>query len=160
MTDPADEDDTSELLVARWAPDDDGTGELHVRASSGGFAGVAKAWFDAEGLKRFAAALSAYPLPEEPLTIWGGFGANARTGGPAQEHVKFTVEPVGGKGQVRVHVRLANPRWPNDDATVAHHEAEIDLLTTYERLRRFSDHLRMVVEGRLGEAVLGTEVLV
>jgi hypothetical protein len=160
MTDLADEDDTSELLVARWAPDADGTGELHVRVASGGFAGAAKAWFDAEELKRFAVELSAYPLPEKPLTIWGGFGANARTGDPAQEHVKFTVEPIGGNGQVRVHMRLASQRWPNDGPTVAHHEAEIDLLTTYERLRRFSGHLRMVVEGRLGEAILGTELLV
>ena len=38
------------MLILKWQPDDDGTGELFVEASANGFSGKGKAWFDSISL--------------------------------------------------------------------------------------------------------------
>jgi hypothetical protein len=153
-------DETGESLEVRYAPDTDGTGKLYVAAATCGFAGESSAWFDTIGLIEFAEALSAYPLAEgTPVEIHGGFRANEEMGRPVQEHVGLSVEPVGGRGQIRVRIHLATPVWPNEAVTVPHHDVRLVFLTSYERLRYFSDHMVLTIRGQLTEAALGSDVL-
>lgn len=153
------DDDPANLLTVSYAADPDGTGKMHVRAAAGGFAGESAAWIDTSRLADFASSLSTYPIADdETITIWGGFGANPRTGQPAQEHVALVVGPVGSKGQVGVRVHLATPEWANTRPESVN-DVRLELLATYERLRHFRAHLLMVIQGRLDEATLGVEVL-
>jgi hypothetical protein len=154
------EDDPRELLTVKYQADVDGTGKLYVRAASKGFAGCSTAWFNTAELVEFASFLSAYPLPEDGnLTISSGFGANERTGEAAREHVSLTVGLVGRKGQVGVRVHLATPVWPDMRPGQAF-DVHLELLTTYERLRKFSGHMLGVLRGDYEEATLGAEVLI
>lgn len=157
MMDTYDDDPTSQLRV-RYAPDADGTGKLLVRAAFNGFSGEASAWFNTNSLIEFATALQAYPLPRDsPVTISGGFGSLDQPG-VTQEQIGLDVRPEGIKGQVVVLVHLATHDW-----TKTHPESindvHLELPTTYERLRRFSDHMTRVLRGGMEEAELGGERL-
>jgi hypothetical protein len=97
MSDGSDyDDDPSELLVMRYAADDDGSGKLHVSASTQGFSGQSAAWFDTNQLLEFAGSLNTYPIPDgTALEIASGFGANEKAGYPPQEHVAISVAAAG-----------------------------------------------------------------
>lgn len=154
------DDDPDEQLVLRYAPDDDGTGKLHVSASTQGFAGQSAAWFDTNRLLEFANSLSTYPIPDgTALEIASGFGANERAGYPPQEHVAISVVPVGNRGLLKVRIHLATPIWPTEGPEVQHHDLRLEMHTTYERLRRFGSHMERVLRTELPEAALGTESL-
>jgi hypothetical protein len=56
-------------------------------------------------------------------------------------------------------VHLTTPRW-RDTRAESVHDVRLELLTTYERLARFSDHLQRVVRGQLEDARLGGETLI
>jgi hypothetical protein len=153
-------DDAGEMLALSYQADYDGTGKLVVKAGSQGFAGISGAWFDTETLQDFARSLSIYPLPDENHPhVESGFGANPRTGATAQEHVGLEVGPVGGKGQVGIWIHLATAVWP-DARPKQFYEVRLELLTTYERLRMFSNHLGRVLDGDLDEATIAAEVLI
>jgi hypothetical protein len=74
-----------------------------------------------------------------------------------EEHVGIQVSPIGHFGQVSVVVHLADP-WPSDYHS-ARSDVRLEILTTYERMRRFSTDLGRVVTGELAEARLGYEHL-
>jgi hypothetical protein len=57
---------------------------------------------------------------------------------------------------VRVHLATAVESNTRPDSG---HEVHLELLTTYERLGRFSRHLIRVLRGDLDVAVLGQEVM-
>jgi hypothetical protein len=81
------------------------SGELRVVAAAWGFAGDSSAWFGAEVVLKFAAALSAYPLPEDgPITL--SDLADSGTD-PDGEYLGMLVQPIGIKGQVGFRVHLA-----------------------------------------------------
>jgi hypothetical protein len=152
-----DEDSTNQLVV-RYAPESDGTGKLSVRAAAGGFAGEASAWFDTVKLMEFATSLATYPLPDIPTTaISGGFGSLDRSG-VAEEHIGIVARPVEHRGQLGVRIHLSMPSW-QDTRPESVNEVWLELLTTYERLRLFSDHMVRVLKGQLNEAQLGGEQL-
>jgi hypothetical protein len=147
----ADEDENAQdRITFKWGGDDgDGFGRLTVTASANGYAGRSAAWFDRETVLRFARAIDAYPLPDEPIEISGGFG---ETGGqPAQEHVGIRVARVGLRGQVGISAHLATELWP-DTRRASLHDVRLELLTTYERLRFLSRHLSLIVDRRLDAA--------
>jgi hypothetical protein len=153
------EDDPSNQLVARFQADSDGTGKLVIRASADGFSGESGAWFDAQAVAAFASALGTYPLPEDnPPHIESGFWKRG-TQELEQELVSITVRPAGIKGQISVRVHLATEVWP-DMRPDSDSDVHLELLTTYERIRQFSDHLNRVVLGELDSATLGGESLI
>lgn len=148
----------ADFISARFAPESDGTGELHVMAVSGSFAGRSSAWFNANDVAKFAAQLAAYPLPDDaPVVLSSGYMANATTGEPAQEHVGIMVSPRGRLGQIVVAVHLATAHWAGSPGKP--NEVRLELLTTYERLRRFSIDLQQVVQGQQRTARLEAEGL-
>ena len=130
-------------------------GALTVVARANGFAGRSSAYFNASAILQFAERMAAYPLPDgEPLRIQSGmFPVNSDE---LEEHIGIGVAPVGSLVQVAVLVHLAEP-WPQRSGNRA--DVHLELLTTYERLRRFSPELARVVRGEQSEARLGGEVL-
>jgi hypothetical protein len=118
-----------------------------------GFSGVSEAWFDADVVIRFAEALAAYPLPgEHPLTLSSLADTES---GADREYLGLSVYPIGIKGQLGVRVHLAGPRFGRFV-----NEVDAELLTTYERLGQFSNHLVRVVHGELDAAEIGAEELI
>ncbi len=105
----------SDWVRIRWGGGDgDGIGKLRVSASANGFAGRSAAWFNREAVIDFGHALGAYPLPDEQITISGGFGA--KDDDPPQEHVGIHVAPVGAVGQVGMRVHLSTEVWVDSDS--------------------------------------------
>lgn len=134
--------------------DGTGTGELTVRASFDGFSGVGAAYFGDDQLLRFAEQLLAFPLPEgNPVEVFGGFWS--RTADVLEEeHVGLRVLPVGRRGQVTIRTHLATPR-----GGVPVQEVTVDVLTSYEALRRLSSDLAALVRGEVEEVGVKAERL-
>jgi hypothetical protein len=133
-------------LARRFAAGEDGTGEMHVSAASQGFGGRSSAWFDAVRLAEFGEALAGFPLPEEGLTLVSGFGSRTEPGQLEQEHVGLRIYRVHGRGQVGIGVHLAGQRWQGTRPESVP-DARFEILTTYQRLRQFSDDFRALAEG-------------
>ena len=158
--------DPSERLTMTFDHDDgDGFGLVRVVAATTGFRGAGEAWFDREQVTTFARSLSEYPL-SSPLVLVGGYGPTAREiqDGLAQpgdlryETVRLDVHPVGSKCQVGIAVHLATLPWPAGRPEAAY-DVRLELLTTYERLRLFSNRLLAVVGGQLPAVCIGAERL-
>ena len=131
--------------------DPDGTGELIVQASSGGFAGFASAWFDVQGLVEFATRLEAFPLPaEDPLVLEGGFWQN---GSILQRHVGLQFRQIDRRGAIGIQVELATPVHEGDRAS-SRAQAVFEILTDYADLQRFARDLGRLVSGATDEACL------
>jgi len=130
-------------------------GELLVAARANGFAGRSSAYFNDSAIRAFAARLAEYPLPDGNAPAISG-GTSDLGGGNYTELVGITVAPSESRGQLAVRVHLAESWSSRGDAK---HEVRLELLTTYERLRTFSEDLARVVNGGQSEAVLGEEVL-
>lgn len=148
---------TRDGMTFRWGSDDgDGIGKLTVTASANGFAGSSGAWFDRETVLAFAQAIEAYPLPDDPIELSGGFGAKGDQ--PPQQHVGVSVAATGRRGQIGIRAHLSTELWP-DTRPESVHDVRLELLTTYERLRFLSRHLMLIVEGRLEVAEVEGETL-
>lgn len=128
-----------------------------MAAWANGFAGTSAAWFDRRTIFGFAQAITAYPLPEEPIEISGGFGA--KDGAPPQEHVGVRVSRAGVRGQVGIRTHLSTEVWPNTRPESVH-RVRLELMTTYERVRFLGRHLTLLVEGRLAVAEIEGDRLV
>ena len=124
----------------------DGTGRLTVHAWFEGFSGVGAAYFGDDQLLQFAQSLGAFPLREDDcVEVSGGFWS--RTADVLEEvHVGLRVLPVGQRGQVSIRTHLATPRGAD-----AVQEATVDVLTSYEALRRMSFDLPALVRGQVEE---------
>lgn len=128
-------------------------GFLRASAESFGFVGTTEElFFDGEPLVRFASALAAYPLPSEPIRL---SSRTDREIDDEYEYLGLEVSPKGLKGQVRVRVHLA-ASFPGEPS----HDVRMEILTTYESLRRFSEDLRAALGGQNIEAVLAGEKLI
>ncbi len=141
-------------VLLTYDGDGDGTGRLTVCASFDGFAGVGAAYFGDDQLLRFAERLVAFPLPEDGcVEVAGGFWS--RTADVLEEvHVGIRVLPVGRLGQVSIRTHLATPK--ESDAV---QEATVDVLTSYEALRRLSSDLSALVRGEVEEVRVVAERL-
>jgi hypothetical protein len=150
--------DFQDKLLIRFMNEDDGTGKLHVRASCNGFSGDGSAWFSTEGLKDFASALATYPISEENSpAIRGGFYSKEKSGELEQEHLSLRVYPIDRTGHLGVQIRIATEVWPQT-RTESQHFVQLEILTTYEPLKRFSSQLKSLVNGDLKEAVLEADL--
>ncbi len=136
-------DVSDEFLEARWGGDDgDGIGRLTIHASASGFAGIGSAWFNQERVLEFAQEISCYPLdPTTERVIVGGYGSPEEM----QVLVALRAYQVGSSGQVGVRVQLASDVLGDDPARQC--RVDLELLTAYEALGRFSRQLRGLIEG-------------
>ena len=152
--------DTDGSLEMRWWSDGDGTGKLTVRAeSASGFAGRSWAWFDQGQVVRFAKRLGEYPLPtlDSPQLV----GGSEPIGGPFQVLVGLRAYPVGSRGQVGITVTLATEPWQSPAMRQEEHQSvTLEVLTTYERLRRFSGDLQGLLVGAIPAARIDGEHMV
>ena len=147
---------STDKLVVRFADDGDGTGHLWVSGSARGFAGTGETWIDTETLKRFAQALTRYPISDnDPPTLSGGFWFSDREG-LKQEHVFLQVYPADLVGHLRVHVRLATEVWP-PERIESQHRVQLEIRTGYQALLEFSRMLNAVILGNADEAILTGE---
>ena len=65
---------------------------------------------------------------------------------------------TGSLGQVSLRVHLASEIWPPDPPE-RKHEVRLELPTTYERLRRFSEDILRVIRGEIAQARLEGELM-
>jgi hypothetical protein len=131
--------------------DSDGTGQLIVQASSGGFAGSASAWFDVQGLLEFATRLEAFPLPtEDRLVLEGGFWQD---GSILQRHVGLQFRQIDRRGTIGIQVELATPVHEGDRAGSGA-QAVFEILTDYAGLQRLARDLGRLASGATDEACL------
>ncbi len=142
-------------LRFRFQDDGDGTGKLVAQAESSGFAGTSGAYFNVDKIEEFAAAISAFPLPERDMrrSIAGGFGKKNHPG-EMDEHLGIAVYPIDlRRGHIGVQVRMATELW-DSTRPESQHTAKVEIKTTYEPLAQFSKELIRLVRGDLEEAVL------
>lgn len=135
--------------------DTDGTGELSAEVRFGGFAGASSAWFSNEELLGFAGRLTTFPLGDSEFGVAGGYGSDE----DFEERVGLTARAVGGRGQVGLVAHLASEAEHPTYSGTSLSEVRVEVLTSYEALRRFSVELRRLVEGTADEARLDAEVL-
>ncbi len=141
------------LLVARFSgPDEDGIGELQVLARANGFGGRGSAWFMASDVLQFAEQLSAFPLPDAPPEIVGGYGGTDSKQLP-HETLRLEVRWISSRGQLAVRIHLATMVWPNNPPDPGG-EATFEIFTTHEQLRQFGIELAQVARGKASVARL------
>jgi hypothetical protein len=139
-------------FLTLWFSDDgDETGALDVEAEVDGYAGRSHAYFNKDEIRRFAVALSQYPLRDQDCSLTSGFGESG--GRPVQEHVGIDAYPVNRRGYIGIQVRMATDMW---DATTPKSQriAQVEIVTTYEPLARFSKDILAMLSGTLAEATL------
>jgi hypothetical protein len=130
--------------------DGDGTGTLYVEAEVDGYSGRSHAYFDIDEIKRFAEALSQYPLSEDKAcSLTGGFGESR--GNPAQEHVGIDAYPVNRRGYIGIQVRMATAVWI-DTPPESRRIAQLEIVTTYEPLAKFANDILAMLSGTLPQA--------
>jgi hypothetical protein len=146
------------FLTLRYVPDPlAGYARLTVIASVNGFAGRSSAWLGPEPIIEFAAGLSRYPLDaSRPPSLIGGYGADPTSGEGPVDTVRLEARPVGAYGQVGITIYLSDRLAP---VPRPRHEITSELLTSYERLRRFAQDLDAVGKGAAIEATLESDVL-
>ena len=134
--------------------DSDGTGKLCAEAVAEGFSGRRRAYFDLEVLKRFAGVISEYPLPDRRrCQINSGFLSKGEQGKLQQEHLGIDVYPIDGRGHIGVQIRLATQLWQGS-RTDSQKTAKLEVITTYEPLRKFSADLLALLNGNIDEVRL------
>ena len=146
-------------LLLRFEDDGDGTGKLLAQAASEGFSGEGGAWFSISELQDFAEAIRMFPIPEGSRPcIAGGFLKKDGSGALEQEHLALKAYPIDRKGHLGIQVRIATELW-NDARPESQHKVELEIITSYEPLLRFSRDLKALAEGRIKEAILENDLL-
>lgn len=132
----------------------DGTGTLRVAAESKGFSGQSGAWFGVPEIEEFAARLRAFPLPSDArISLSGGFGTDNRLD---QEHIGIEVYPVDDRGHIGIQVRVATELW-GQKRPQSQMAARLEVITSYQPLLEFSQHLSALTKGELDEVLLEGE---
>ena len=118
------------------------------------------AWFSISELQDFAAAICMFPILEgNSPSIAGGFLKKDGRGELEQEHLALKVYPIARKGHLGVQVKIATALW-NDARPESQHKVELEIVTSYEPLVKFSRDLKSLVEGRIKEAILDSDLVV
>ncbi len=139
------------FLRLGFSEDGDGTGTLDVEAEADGYSGRSHAYFNVDDIKHFAGALSKYPLPEDQAcSLTAGFGESR--GKPAQEHVGIDAYPVNRRGYIGIQIRMATAVW-TETRPESQRIAQLEIVTTYEPLARFSKDLLAVLDGTALKAI-------
>jgi hypothetical protein len=100
--------------------------------------------------------LLTYPLTDVDHGLVGGYG---RIGVDFEETVGLAARAVGRRGQVAVVAHLATPVDRSTRLGPAAGEVRVEVLTSYEALRRFSAELVLLVRGSVEEAGVDADVL-
>ena len=143
-------------LRLRFADDGDGTGKLYASAEAGGFAAKGAAWFGISQIEEFAIAVAAFPLPaDKQIGVAGGFWKDGQL---TQEHLAIEIYQIDGRGRIGVQVR-ASTELQGKARKQSQLAAKLEIITSYERLRHFSEGLHNLVNGRTEEVLLEGEFL-
>lgn len=143
-------------LRLTFQDDFDGTGKLLALAESQGFSGRGGAWFGVSQIEEFAKELSTFPLPDrETIILKGGFWKSDLLD---QEHLALEVYPIDRRGHIGVQIRMASELWkptrPQSQMT-----AKVELVTSYQPLLEFSNHLQDLVRNEIEELLLEGEAV-
>jgi hypothetical protein len=143
------------FLTLEFSDDGDGTGRLDVEGEADGYSGRSHAYINKDEIKRVAVALSQYPLPQSHgCSLSGGFGKSR--GSPAQEHVGIDAYPVNRRGYIGMQVRMATAVW-SETRPESQSIVQLEIVTTYEPLARFSKDLLAMLDGTASVATLEGE---
>jgi hypothetical protein len=143
-----------DLLRLRFDPEDEWHGRLTATVSASRFAGQGSAWFATDELRRFAAAVSVFPLREDDLPrIAGGFWDKTGADVLDQVHLSIELAPHSPRGSIRVTTRLATAVWNTETVDLASN-VTARFLVTYGDLGLFASSLFDMIEGRSAEAEL------
>ncbi|MFL5321950.1 MAG: hypothetical protein ACJ790_19975 [Myxococcaceae bacterium] len=138
-------------LVLNLLFDPEGGVMLRATVQAGAFAGMSGAWFDLETLRRFSAALAAYPLGDEARAgIRGGYWKGNQGSELAQLHVSLSAYATDSVGGLAMRVILASPMPPAEEL----HRVEVALNITYNALSLFVADLNQLLDGKIKEAML------
>ena len=142
------------MLLVSYYDDGDGTGKLHVRATSNGFAGEGGAWFSDQQVLEFADGIAAFPISEKDSpVIRGGFYKRDMSGELEQELLALAVYHIDRTGHVAVQVRIATEVWP-PNRPESQQSVKLEIRTSYQPILQFSKDLKALVKGAVTEAVL------
>ena len=146
--------DSPSLLLVSYYDDGDGTGKLHVKATSDGFTGEGGAWFSQQQVLEFADGVAAFPISEKnPPVIKGGFYKRDLSGELDQEHLALAVYPIDRIGHIAVQVQIATEVW-EQTRPESQQSVKLEIRTTYQPILQFSKDLKALVNGHVAEAVL------
>ena len=146
------------MLLASFYDDGDGTGKLHVRATSDGFSGEGGAWFSNQKVLEFADGIAAFPISEKnPPALKGGFYKRDKSGELDQEHLALAVYPIDRTGHLAVQVRIATEVW-EQTRPESQRSVKLEIRTSYQPILQFSQDLKALVNGAVAEAVLHGEL--
>lgn len=120
-------------------------GELEVRASHGGFAGVGRAHFSSEKLEEFSQALQSLPIAATPrVEIRGGYGS---PGAPMKDEEVFlalAVYRTNSQGHLAIQVRVCDGNgWPPESCC----RAAFEVPSTYESVAQLGRGLAALLRG-------------
>jgi hypothetical protein len=151
--------DSTGRLQLRFEDDGDGTGKLLAQASANGFSGKGAAWFSHEEIKEFADACGRFPISgNDKPNLRGGFFKKDGSGTLDQEHLALSIYPIDSRGHLAVQVRLATEVW-DLSRSESQHLVQLEIITSYEPLLRFSRELRALADGKRSDVILDGELL-
>lgn len=132
----------------------DGSGELILHFEIDTFSGWGRAYFNANELLRQLEAFAEFPIPSEGAPeIRGGFwDSSTEESRLVQEHLFFSVRPVGTTGQLSFAMRVAVPDGTTGGPVLLSAAAQVP--TTYEALGRFVREMKALLCGQRREVVL------
>jgi hypothetical protein len=147
------------FLELRFLDDGDGSGKLLARVSANGFAGHGGAHFSTYEIAKFARAIAEFPLPVDPRPLLaGGFWAKDAPIRLDQETLAIVVYPIDHRGHIGVKIRIADESWGHNRPE-ERRQLQVEIITSYESLRRFSSYLLAIVDGNRTQALLEGDLL-
>lgn len=140
-------------LILTYTPEDEVHGELRASIESAGYIGQGSAWFSAEKLHSFCAAIGEYPISSEsPPSLNGGYW-NDEGQVLVQTHVGLTVTPYDVRGSLLVSVQLSTPIWELEGHNL-HRSVEAHFRIDYPSLQSFRASLVALVASEADAATL------
>ena len=92
-------------------------------------------------------------LASEPLVIRGGYWSKSTPAVLEQEHLGIEFYPIGLRGELGCRVQLTTPLYEHDHSN-SQHSVAVELKTSYEEVKAFSESLINLVNGANSEAIL------
>lgn len=140
-------------LILTYTPEDEFHGELHASIESAGYIGQGSAWFNADELRSFCAALGEYPIsPETPPSLNGGYWDDSGQV-LVHTHLGLTILPYDVRGSLTVSIQLSTPIHELEGQGL-HRSVSSHFRTKYPSLERFRVSLLALVTSEANEAIL------
>ena len=143
-------------LILTYAPENPFDGKLCVSIESDRYSGQGAAWFSANQLRSFCAALCDYPISStSPPTLKGGYwGDDGKV--LVQTHVGLTIAPFDARGGLLVSVQLSSPIRELEGHDL-HRTLVTHFRTDYPSLDRFRASLLALVASETDAATLDAQ---